>query len=110
MSIDTSAPLFTATAGHLVDTVAEARETAAAALRELALVRAEAAIERCQRIAYEARIGELEHQNRELRKANETWQERLAAMAPTVVLPRYVPESDPVRRRSGSRIRKRKRR
>jgi len=62
-------------------------------------VAAERDVERRLRIAYEARIGELEHQNRELRKANETWQGRLAAMAPTVELPRYVPESAPVRRR-----------
>lgn len=99
MSIDTS-PLFAATAERLEATVLEARETAAVALRELALARAEAAIERRQRIAYEARIGELEHQNRELRKANETWRDTLAAVTPTVELPRYVPESQPVRRRS----------
>lgn len=100
MSIGTSAPLFTANAEHLIGTVAQARADLATALRERDEARAEARIERGLRLALEGRTAELEHHNRELRKANESWQERCFAQAPTAELPRYVPESVPVRRRS----------
>lgn len=97
MSIDTSAP-FTATAEHLIDTVAQARADLATAIRERNEALGQARLERLWRESLEGEISRLMHENRELRKANLSWQERAAALAPTVELPRVQPE--PVRRRS----------
>jgi hypothetical protein len=93
MSIDTTIPVALDPADSLLVAVHTAGDQQIAAARRIA---AERDIALRQVAAYERRIAELEHECRELRKANESWQALARRNAPTQPLPRVGAEPEPV--------------
>lgn len=100
MSIDTTVPVAVDPADSLLVAVHAAGDQQIAAGRRIA---AERDLAVRQLAAMERRVAELEHENRELRKANESWQVRCSAQAPTEPLPRVPEASEPPVRTRGRR-------
>lgn len=109
MTIDTSAPLFTTTAEHLVETVTQARQALAVALRERDEARAEAAIQTRRGDALEAELWKASDGERVALNASAYWKARcLEAEAelhdrPTLELPRIPAEPEKPARRGRRR-------